>query len=163
MSHTLVITSSWWLHAEPKAPWRLIADAAAWPRWWRSMRQVRVVETLPQAVDEPSLWPCSPATGLNLQVRQHAADPQQFIEWQVAGDLQATWTWSVLPVTPTGCDVTCRCELKSPTNLPLWWHDLSCALLERRQLARARACARDMGHALDCRVARLREWSGRSR
>jgi hypothetical protein len=160
MNPALVMTSSWWLEAAPSAPWRLLADACAWPRWWRSIRHVGLVETPPDDACAHWGWRELSRSGLRLRAYPRASEPFRLLEWQLGGDMRATWTWVVAAARPSGCDITCRCEVRLASGVSRWSRRLMHLLLQRRHFARMRDCARDMAGVLGCRGARVSEWSG---
>jgi hypothetical protein len=154
------MTSAWWLDASPQACWALVADARRWPSWWRSVPEVGALPRQPDPPSRPPAWRAMLGLPLRLRARQGTADPFQLIEWQIRGDLRARLTWVLSSSPPGGCDVTCRWEIEPMVARPDWLRSLTCLLLERSHFGRMRACAIDMGVALGCRSARLREWSG---
>ncbi len=82
------------------------------------------------------------------------------IELLFQGDLQGRSTWLFGPGHSSGTEVTCRWELALPKGLLGLPGPLVRMVFEQTHLKRMRDCARDMSAALECRVLRLREWSG---
>jgi hypothetical protein len=160
MSPTFVITSSWWLDASPQACWPLVAEAGRWPTWWRSVPAVGALPRPGEHAGPPRHWRALLGLPLRLRAGQRSAEPCQRAEWQIRGDLHARLTWVLASAPPGGCDVTCRWEIEPVPARPDWLRSLACLLLERSHFGRMRACASDMGAALGCRSAQLREWSG---
>lgn len=165
MSPSFVMTSVWWLDASPQACWPLVAQARRWPQWWRSMAAVCALPRPPHGpgLGPSPLWRALVGLPLRLHVRQRAAEPLQWIEWQIGGDLHARLTWVLASAATGGCDVTCRWELAPVFAGPAVLRSLARLLLERSHFARMRACAVDMGTELGCASTRLREWSGLTR
>jgi hypothetical protein len=189
MGDALVMTSRWHLAATPQAAWHLVANAAAWPRWWRAMRDVRVIARppapgssaspgrpdvapgVPDASRHGAALPAAAAvrwrtllrTSLRLRVRRTAAQPYDLLQAIVDGGLHGTATWVFLTAQATdtcGVDVTLRWET-APRRLPRWaFRLLARPVLEWRHFRAVRATADDMAAALGCPVRDFRGWSG---
>ncbi|WP_404872782.1 SRPBCC family protein [Ideonella sp. A 288] len=154
------MTSAWWLDASQQACWNLVADAHRWPRWWRSIPSVGPLPRLAEPMGQWRAWRALFGRPLRLLVGARLSEPCQLIEWQIRGDIDGNLTWVLAAAASGGCDVTCRWEVRPFLANPALLRSLACLVLERSHFGRMRACARDMGVALECTSAPLREWSG---
>lgn len=157
----IVMTSAWWMDATPQTCWPLVADARRWPLWWRSIREVRTLFGPGLRGQAPAAWRALLGLPLRLQAGRLSVEAGQHVEWQLRGDVDARVIWLLERTAQGGCELTCRCQYGTGFSGPGWRCMLAHLLLEHHHFRRMRACARDMGIALGCRTAPLREWSGR--
>lgn len=111
--------STWDVEASPAQVFELIADSEAWPRWWRGVTDVRVLEPgAPDGVGNVrrytfrSLLPYD----LTFEVRATLVDPPSRLFGDASGELVGQGRWFLVP-TPRGTRV--RYEWDVATSE--WW------------------------------------------
>jgi uncharacterized protein YndB with AHSA1/START domain len=164
--HHHVLTSRWRLDAPAERVWQLLTDIDGWPRWWRYVRQVRVVAAGgPDAVGQVVAieWASALPYRIRLQVTTTRTERARQLEGRADGDLQGCGTWVLEPAAADTVDVTYRWDV----TLHKPWMCVTAFLLrplfEWNHFVVMRAGAQGMAQVLGCRVLRASEWAGAMR
>jgi hypothetical protein len=166
MHPSLVLTSRWRMDSSAAPVWALLADVEAWPRWWRHVRSVRLLE---RAASSPVGdvaqvdWAGVLLFGSRLRMVTVVAEAPCLIEGHASGSLRGVAAWILEPTQEGGVDVTCRWEVE----LHRRWMRRSLPVLrpvfEWNHFMVMRAGASGMARALGCRLWQPSEWSGHRR
>ncbi|MFT7838046.1 polyketide cyclase [Saccharothrix sp. BKS2] len=89
--------SAWWLDSTPGQVFDVLADLGGYPHWWREVREARQVAQRAAELRCRSLLPYD----LVFEARHHTEDRDAgLLRADLAGDLDGTASWRVLPDGP---------------------------------------------------------------
>jgi Polyketide cyclase / dehydrase and lipid transport len=166
MNPHFVLTSRWRLDTGAPAVWALLTDIEAWPRWWRHVRRVRVLERAPGSPlgDVAQIdWSGALLYGTRLRMVTAVAERPRMLEGHASGDLRGVGAWILEPTPDGGVDVTYRWEVELHRRSLRHWIALLTPAFEWNHFVVMRAGARGMAHALGCRLSHAGEWSSHRR
>jgi uncharacterized protein YndB with AHSA1/START domain len=121
--------TSWWTRAEPDRVWSLLADYAAWPSWWRGIRDVELIRRGEDSGVGSVLrqrWRSFVPYTLVFDLQMLRVDGPRLLEGRATGDLEGSATWT-LAVEEDGTRVRFLVDVRTTR----WWMNLPLPLASR--------------------------------
>lgn len=150
MDASFVMTSRWWLDADPDRVWPLVSDCRNWPRWLQSMQWQR------QALAWRMPWPW--ASRFAVRTGQAMARHQQD-QW-LNGPVRVRC--HALLETQPGERVAVTLRLRLSLDRPWLHHTAPCFLpwVARQHFDAVQQSVPRLGELLDCPVGLPSRWAG---
>lgn len=161
--HHFVLTSRWRVDANADAVWRLLTDIEGWPRWWRHVRQARIVE--PGGADHVGRvvaleWATAMPYRLRLRVTTTRIERGCEIEGCTEGDLRGRGLWIIEAAGPQATDITYRWDMHLHRPWMRRFAFVMRPFFEWSHFVVMREGALGMGRALGAQVRLVSEWAG---
>lgn len=112
----------WWTPAAVDRIWEALADYAAWPTWWRGIRNVEVLRRGDESGVGTILrqwWRSRLPYTLVFDLEMLRIESKGLLEGHASGDLEGTCRWTLIPVNG-GMEVSFDVDVRTGR----WWMNL---------------------------------------
>jgi hypothetical protein len=112
----------WWTPAAVDRIWEALADYAAWPTWWRGIRNVEVLRRGDESGVGTVLrqqWRSRLPYTLAFNLEMLRIESKKLLEGRASGDLEGTCRWTFIPVNG-GTEIHFDVDVRAGR----WWMNL---------------------------------------
>jgi hypothetical protein len=112
----------WWAPAEVDRIWEVLASYAAWPTWWRGIRNVEVLRRGDESGVGTVLrqwWRSRLPYTLVFDLEMRQIESRRLLEGHASGDLEGTCRWTFFPVNG-GTEIRFAVDVRTGR----WWMNL---------------------------------------
>jgi hypothetical protein len=112
----------WWTPAVVNRIWEALADYAAWPTWWRGIRNVEVLRRGDESGVGTVLrqqWRSRLPYTLAFNLEMLRIESGRLLEGHASGDLEGTCRWTFIPVNG-GTEIHFDVDVRTGR----WWMNL---------------------------------------